>query len=77
MDEPNDSRKMRRFRDYITTRFNVGVYSPDARIRIPPQGWMQVLFFNPDLYMLFEVLVIEVREIASKVHAATFLAQFG
>ena len=77
MDEPNDSRKMRRLRHYITTRFNVGVYGPATRIRIPPEQWMRLLFFNLDFYMPFEIFVVGVREIASKVYAPAFLAQLG
>ena len=32
---------MRRFKHYITTRFNAGLYSPEAKIRIPADQWMQ------------------------------------
>jgi hypothetical protein len=68
---------MRKFKHYNTIRFNVGIYSPDARIRIPPEQWMRFLFFNLDFYMPFEVFVVGVREIASKVYAPAFLAQLG
>lgn len=68
---------MRKFKHYITTRFNVGIYSPNARIRIPAEQWMRLLFFNLDFYMPFEIFVVGVREIASKVYAPAFLAQLG
>jgi hypothetical protein len=32
---------MRKFRHYITTRFNAGLYSPEANIRISADEWMQ------------------------------------
>ncbi len=32
---------MRPFRHYLTTRFNVGIYEPQADLRIPPQQWME------------------------------------
>jgi hypothetical protein len=32
---------MRKFKDYITTRFNAALYSPEAKIRISADEWMQ------------------------------------
>jgi hypothetical protein len=41
MGEPDGSRKMRTFKHYITTRFNVGLYGPDAGIRVSTDEWMK------------------------------------
>ncbi len=32
---------MRTFRHFLTTRFNAGIYSPRARLRLPPDQWME------------------------------------
>lgn len=32
---------MQPFRHYLTTRFNIGIYQPNAKIRIPPDEWME------------------------------------
>jgi hypothetical protein len=32
---------MQPFRHYLTTRFNIGIYEPEAGLRIPPQQWME------------------------------------